>query len=153
MRYIKFFTFTIILGLVFFSCDPCKNLDCVSDNYFGQFRIVNATDGTDLVFGPTKIYDKNQIKFYSLDDADTTFFDYQTIKYPDTGYDSIIYVRFFPKADIAYMQLNNGDVDTLSISYNTFDTKCCGTITEITNFRLNNSVDLPGNKGTQEIRK
>ena len=153
MRYIKISTFTILLGLVFFSCDPCKNLDCLSDNYFGQFRIVNAIDGNDLVFGPTKIYEKSQIKFYSLNGVDTTFFNYQTIKFPNTGNDSILHVRFFPKVDIAYMRLSNGDVDTLNISYKTFNTRCCGTITEITNFRFNNSVNIPGNKGTQEIKK
>ena len=153
MRHIKFFTVTIILALLFHSCDPCNNLDCLSDNYYGQFRIVRATDGKDLVFGPNKIYDKTQIKFYSLKGVDTTFFDYQTIKFPNTGYDSILHVRFFPKADIAFMRLSNGDVDTLNISYNTFGTKCCGTITEITNFRFNNSVDIPGDKGTQEIKK
>lgn len=34
-----------------------------------------------------------------------------------------------------------------------FDTKCCGTITEITKFRFNNSADIPGSQGTQELRK
>jgi hypothetical protein len=51
------------------------------------------------------------------------------------------------------MRLSNGDIDTLNVFYNTFKTKCCGTITEITNFRFNNSVDIPGNKGTQELKK
>ena len=119
----------------------------------GQFRIVRAINGNDLVFGPTKIYDKNQIKFYSIKGIDTTFFDYQTIMFPNTGYDSILQVQFFPKADVAYIHLNNGDIDTFNISYNVFDTKCCGTITEITNFRFNNLIDIPGNKGTIEIKK
>lgn len=152
MRHLKSLAI-IIIGLLFYSCDPCSNLDCLSSNYFGQFRIVRAADGKDLVFGPNKIYDKNQIKFYSLKGTDTTFFDYQTIKFPNTGYDSILYVNFFPKSDVAYMRLSNGDVDTFNISYNTFNTKCCGTITEITNFRFNNLVDIQGNKGTQEIKK
>jgi hypothetical protein len=152
MRPLLFFLTATITTLLF-SCDPCRNLDCLSDNYHGQFRVVNAIDGKDLVFGSTKIYDKNQIKFYSLNGTDTTFFDYQTIRFPNTGYDSILHVRFFPKVDIAYMRLSNGDVDTLNISYKTYNTRCCGTITEITNFRFNNSVDIPGNKGTQEIRK
>ncbi len=99
------------------------------------------------------MYDKNQIKFYSLNGTDTSFFDYQPMKFPGTGYDSILYVRFFPKAEVAYMRLSNGDVDTLNISYHTFNTKCCGTITEIIKFRLNNSIDIPGDKGTQEIKK
>jgi hypothetical protein len=90
-------TIPVITALIlFYSCDPCANLDCISDNYDGQFRIVNATNGNDLVFGPNKIYDKNTIKFYSLKGTDTTFFDYQTIKFSNTGYDSILYVRFFP---------------------------------------------------------
>ena len=153
MRHIKHPTFVILFGVIFYSCDPCKNLDCLSDNYYGQFRIIRATNGEDLVFGPNKIYDKNQITFYSLKNRDTIFFDYQAIKLANTGYDSILYVRFLPKSDIAYMRLSNGDIDTLNIFYKTFDSKCCGTITEITNFRFNNSVDIPGHMGTQEIRK
>ena len=153
MRHIKYSAFVILLGLLFHSCDPCNNLDCLSDSYYGQFRIIRATDSGDLVFGPNKIYDKNQIRFYSLKGTDTTFFDYQTIKFPNMGYDSILYIRFFPKADVAYMRLSNGDIDTLNLSYNTFNTKCCGTITEITNFRFNNSVDISGTNGTQEIKK
>jgi hypothetical protein len=148
----KFFTGAIMLGLFIFSCNPCANLDCLSNDFDGQFRIVSAADGKDLVFGPSKIYDKNQIKFYSLQTTDTTFFNLETIRYPNVGYDSILLVSFIPKTDIAYMRLSNGDIDTLSITYNSFNTKCCGTITEIKNFRFNNSVDIPG-KGIQEIRK
>jgi hypothetical protein len=106
-----------------------------------------------LVFGLNKIYEKSQIKFYSLKGTDTTFFDYKTTKFPNIGYDSILYVHFFPKTDIAYMRLSNGDIDTLNVSYMTTDTRCCGTITKITNFRYNNIVDIPGDKGTQELRK
>ncbi len=153
MRRLKKWTCLIILAVVFYSCNKCANLDCISDNYYGQFRIVSATDGKDLVFGPNRIYFQNEIKFYSLAGQDTTFFDYQPTRFPNAGYDSILQVRFFPKADVAYMRLGNGDIDTLNISYNTFKSQCCGEITEITNFKLNNSIDIPGNKGTQEIRK
>ena len=153
MRCIKFFLFTIMPGFLFYSCNPCDNLDCLSSNYYGQFRIVKATNGSDLVFGQASIYDKNKIKFYSLKGTDTTFFDYQAIMFPGTGYDSILHVLFFPQPDIAYMRLGNGDIDTLNMSYSSFKTKCCGTITDITNFRFNNSVDIPGNKGTQELKK
>jgi hypothetical protein len=152
MRKMKFFSGAIMLGLFIFSCNPCANLDCLSNDFDGQFRIVSAADGKDLVFGPSKIYDKNQIKFYSLQSTDTTFFNYETISFPNVGYDSILLVNFNPKTDIAYMRLGNGDIDTLSITYNSFNTKCCGTITEIRNFRFNNAVDLSG-KGIQEIKK
>jgi len=128
-------------------------LDCASSNFYGQFRIVSASSGNDLVFGPNRIYDKTEIKFYSLKGSDTTFFNYQTIRFPGTGYDSILYVFFSPKPEIAYMKLNNADIDTFQIYSESIKSKCCGTITNITNFRLNNNVDIPGNKGTQEIKK
>ena len=142
-------TITTILS----SCDPCNNLDCASDNYDGQFRIISAATGKDMVFGANRVYDKNQMKFFSIKGTDTAFFNYQTIKFGGSGYDSILHVRFYPKTDVAYLRLSNADIDTLNISYKTTDSKCCGTITEITNFRYNNTVDIPGNKGTQEIRK
>lgn len=140
------------IGITFISCDPCRNLDCLSNKDYGHFTIVSAANGNDLVFGPNKIYDRNGFKFYSLKGTDTTFFDYQAIKSFSTG-DSLLQIRFFPKADTAFMQLSNGDIDTLQIHYRTFDTRCCGTITEITKFRFNNSADIPENQETQELRK
>lgn len=143
----------ILTVFLLYSCDPCGNLDCLSSNFDGQFRIVSTTDGKDLVFGPTSIYDKNLIKFYSLKGSDTTYFDYHPANFGNTGYDSILQVRFFPVPDIAYMQLSNGDIDTFKITYSNSDTRCCGTIKEIKNFRLNNAIDIPGDQGTQEIKK
>jgi hypothetical protein len=148
-----FFFISVVIVATLSSCDPCSTLDCVSDNYYGQFRIISASTGNDLVFGSTRFYDKNQIKFFSLKGTDTTFFQYQTIKSAGTGYDSILYVHFYPQTDVGYMRLSNSDIDTLNISYKTTKTRCCGTITEITNFRYNNAVDVPGDKGTQELKK
>jgi len=148
---LSLFLVTILTAIS--SCDPCNNLECATDNYHGQFRIVSTTTGNDLVFGVNRVYDKNQIKFYSLKGIDTTFFDYQTIKFGGSGYDSILYVGFYPQPDVAYMRLSNSDIDTLNISYKTTKTRCCGTITEIINFRFNNAVDIPGDKGTQELKK
>ena len=149
-----FLVFLIVANTtLLIACDPCKNLDCVGNNYDGQFRIVSASTGNDLVFGPNRIYDRNQIKFYSLNGTDTTFFEYQAIKFGGTGYDSILHVRFYPPSDVAYVRLSSSDIDTLNIAYNTTPTKCCGTITEITNFSYNNAVDIPADKGTQELKK
>ena len=153
MQPIKVFLLTFVSVIIFYSCDPCRNLDCISSDYYGQFRIVKATDATDLVFGPGRMYDKSKIKFYSLSGADTTFFQFQPVKSPNIGYDSVLEVNFYPQVEMAYMRLSNGDIDTLKISYKTTESRCCGTITEITNFRVNNVVDIPGGKGTQEIRK
>jgi len=153
MRQVSFFLLFLAV-VTFFSCDPCSRLDCIANNHFGQFRITSKVDGKDLVFGSNAIYDKTKIKFYSLNNADTTFFEYSTIKFPGSGYDSILYIRFYPETTTpVYMKLNNTDTDTLAITYNTFGTKCCGTITEIIKFRYNNLIDIPGDQGTQEIKK
>lgn len=151
----NFITRILIFFIVFIfcACDPCRNLDCITDRIEGQFRIVATADGRDLIFGQNKIYDIDQIRFYSVQGSDTTFFQTQAIRFPGAGYDSILYVRFFPIAEIAYMRLNESDTDTLKISYNTRETKCCGTVAEITNFRLNSSINIPGDNETQEIKK
>ena len=145
--------FLFLLLILFISCDPCKNLDCAYDDYYGNFRIVSTADGKDLVFGSNKIYNRNEIKFYTLNSRDTTFFELGAIKSIDFGNDSVLRVKFFPKADTAYMRVSNNDTDTLVLSYQYNNSRCCGTITEITNFRLNNKTDLPGNSNIQVIRK
>ena len=89
-----------IIATVISSCDPCNNVAC--DEIFpdGHFRIVSVITGQDLVFGSSRIYDKNQIKFYSLMATDTTFFNYQAIKIAGTGYDSVLRVRFYPSKEV-----------------------------------------------------
>lgn len=151
MKIMKFVP--LLFVMIISACDPCANLDCVSSNYVGQFRIVRSSDSADLVFGPAAIYDKNRIRFFSVNGTDTTNFEYRHEKFPDVGYDSILLVNFFPKKDVAYMRLSNGDIDTLQITYKESDTKCCGHITEITNFKFNNTINIPGGKGTQLIKK
>ena len=143
----------IAISALLFSCDPCKNLDCMPSKLDGTFRIVSAGTGADLLFGPNKIYDKEQLKFYSIKGTDTTYFEPRTIKTEGTAYDSILVVRFSTQPEVAYLQLSNSDVDTLQISYTSTSSKCCGTISEIVNYRYNNATDIPGNKGTQEIKK
>jgi hypothetical protein len=148
MRYVLF----VITALFLTACDPCRNLDCVTDDYEGQFRILRSSDGADLLFGPQKSYTADSIRFYTLQNGDTTFLESKAAYFTGATYDSILQVRFFPKADTAYMRLPNGDVDTLQLTYETRNTRCCGTITELTNIRFNNTTDLSG-KGIQEIRK
>jgi hypothetical protein len=118
-----------------------------------QFDIVRAADSADLVFGRHRFYDKDQFLFYSLKGRDTTFYALSAygngLNAPE---DSVLSVRFFPMPDTAYMRLRNGDIDTLTMRSETQKTKCCGTITEITSFKLNDKIDLP-NAGTQLIRK
>jgi hypothetical protein len=143
----------LVLTLTLISCNPCDNVDCISDNYIARFRIVSKNEGKDLVFGPAAIYNPSEIKLYSLKGTDTTFFEYTPTKFSDNA-DSILYVKFYPEISTpVYLKLNSLDTDTLTITYKTFKTKCCGTITEIIKFRYNNSIDIPSDRGPQVIRK
>ncbi len=151
MKQLIFIALILTTGL-FHACSICGAVDCNTDNYNGQFRIVSATNGSDLLFGPTRIYDKNLIKFYTLEGTDTTFLNVQLTDFGSAMRDTILDVNFFPEAEMAFMQLSDGDVDTFNISYNTFDSKCCGPITAITNFRFNNTIDIP-NTGILQIMK
>lgn len=148
---IRLLFFFLSFGLI--SCDPCDNLDCFSSNYYGQFRIVSKVDNKDLVFGPSSIYHKDSIKFYALKNGDTIFYETKAIRFSNAGYDSIITVNFFPETSTAFIQLNGGDIDTLSLTYISRDTKCCGTVIEINNFKFNNSTELGNNSETREIKK
>lgn len=146
--------FLLVLTITFASCNLCANLDCISSNYFSQLRIISKADDKDLVFGSTSVYDKTKIKFYTLSGNDTTFFDCTSIKYPGSGYDSILYVNFYPEATTpVFMKLSDSDTDTLAITYYSYNTKCCGRITEIEKLRYNNSIDIVMSRGIHEIRK
>lgn len=140
--------FVVVIAALFSSC--CSNLDCISDNYSGQFRIVSAADTTDLLFGSTKKYNKDQIKFYSVTGTDSIFFDRMVANY---DFDSVLLVNFSPRTDRVFMRLSDGDIDTIDLTYETFSSRCCGEITDIKNFRFNNAFDIPGGYDIQLIRK
>ena len=143
-------TFSIAL---FHSC-TCAYLDCISSDYTFQFDIVRATDSTDLVFGRHRVYDKSEFRFYSLKSTDTTFYELRPYGHElNAPEDSALSVWFYPATDTAFMRFSSTDVDTLVMSFETRETKCCGTITEINNFRLNDKIDLPGGEGKQLIKK
>ena len=145
--------FALVLMLLVTACDPCRNLDCVFNDYSGSFRLVRASNNSDLVFGSQKQYTPNQISFFSVRSGDTTFFEHHATYRAGAGYDSVIEVRFLPNTDTAFIRLGNSDVDTLKLTYNTYNTRCCGTITEVKNFRFNNAADLGGSRGVRTIAK
>lgn len=151
MNKLSFLLITVIIFIS--SCDECVNVDCISSNYIGQFRIIRTSDSADLVFGDSSIYDQHRIRFYTLNGNDTNFLDYRPSFFPGGGYDSIVLVNFFPRKDVAYMRLSNGDIDTFQLTYeNIPGTKCCDEAERITSFRFN-GISIPGGQGTQLIRK
>lgn len=148
--------FIIVAGLtvLFFSCNECRNLDCLASNYTVNLRLSKQPGDIDLVFGPTSIYEKENIRFYAVSGADTAVFDYQSIKLPGTGYDSVLSVKIFPEtASTVYMELNETDTDSLQLTYEHFNTKCCGMITQVDSLKYNNQPALSATNGTISLSK
>lgn len=141
-----------LAAVLFGACTPCGNLDCLVSDYAGQFKIV-STDQKNLLFGPDKRYSKDSVQFYSIDQADTTWFDFTAYPAGDYGLDSIISLNVYRKLDMLYISYSDGDIDTLNLSYNTYKSKCCGYITEVTGIRFNNKLELLKDRGTWLIEK
>jgi hypothetical protein len=128
--------------------------ECMPNTHYAVLRILSASDGRDLVFGPNSVYDRSKIAFYSLRGNDTTFFDYSLEKVNSVGYDSVLIVDFFPAAEMAYMRLDNGDIDTMKLTFRTHKkTSCCNASSELTTITYNNSTALNVRNGDLEIKK
>lgn len=132
--------FYFILPLIFSSC-CIGNRKCNQDNSSSRFRILDKTNGIDLVFGPAKIYDKNNISFYSLNGIDTIFHQYGAGPNQNPGQDSLLFVNFdYRKAETVFIKLSTSDVDTLTLRYQIVDASpCCPDYTSVQPLSLNNN--------------
>ncbi|HEX2533425.1 MAG TPA: hypothetical protein VHK69_06800 [Chitinophagaceae bacterium] len=141
-----------LLALSLIACDPCRNLDCLASTDYRFFRLVSATGGQDLLFGNSRLYRPEELKFYSVANGDTTYYPQRAEKPYVPGMDSALFVSFRPVPATAYLRLPNGDVDTFAISSRSYNTRCCGQITEITDFRINGLNSQPV-QGVQTLQK
>lgn len=117
------------------------NRKCNQDNYSSRFRILDKTNGNDLVFGPAKVYDKNSIRFFSLNGTDTIFHHYGAGPNPNPGQDSLLFVAFdYRKNEIVFVKLNSLDIDTLTVIYHLEDASpCCTDYSVVTPTNFNNN--------------
>lgn len=115
------------------------NRKCNQDDLGENYRLLNA-GGTDLVFGPGRRYDKNTIKFFSLNGTDTVFHHYGPGPNPDPGKDSLMFVNYdYRKYETVFMKLDNTDIDTITIRYEIIDdSPCCPDYPAAITSRYNN---------------
>ncbi len=117
--------FILLLTVVIFTSCCIGNRKCEQDFNSARFRIVSST-GQDLIFGPTKIYDKNLLKFYSVSGTDTILHHYGPGPNPNPGQDSLLFVDFdYRKKETVYVLLTNSDVDTLTLTYQLVNASPC----------------------------
>ncbi len=136
----KLFTLSTLSVVILLGCDPCRNLDCISSNIEGRFRFSNQ-ENKNLLYGEFAVYDS--IRFYSINGSDTTFYSQYTQPIGDNFPDSILHITFNPPTNsIVFIDYDGIEKDTLDLTFHSYGTECCGTITNITNFRYNNQIDL-----------
>jgi hypothetical protein len=117
-------TFTLIIIIISSCC--FGNRKCVGDDDSARFRLVRRTDGSDLVFGSSRLYDKNSIRFYSLRGTDTIDHYYGPGPGASLNADSLLYVNGDHRQfDTVYLKLTTTDTDTLLYQYATVDGQCC----------------------------
>lgn len=131
----------MIFPLTLASC-CLGNRKCNQEYNSARFRIVDFANGQDLVFGSSKIYDKDFIKFYSLNGTDTIFHHYGAGPNPNPGQDSLLYVDFdYRKKETVFVRLTNSDIDTLYLFYQLVDASpCCPNFLSVKPVSFNNSA-------------
>ncbi len=115
---IKTFFKLAITCIVLVSCDPCYGERGVCADLF-FFRVVDKTTGEDLVFRPLPVYSKDSVYLTT-----TLAGYYGAISSADT--DKFISRLAIP-VDTFYLRISINDNDTLLMSYDFRDTKCCNT--------------------------
>lgn len=144
----------ILVSIFVISCDNCGNLDCMPGENLLQLRLLNNSNGEDLLFGPNKAYNSQDLKFYSLNGNDTIPLTEIVSKAPaGLGYDSSIFVQFHPNSEQVYMHLNNSDTDTIAVSFHQSESKCCGSVAVLDQFLYNNTTVNSPSYLLMELRK
>lgn len=129
----------VFCALVFTSCDPCRNLECVTSDLELSFLFLDEA-GNNVAYGDSAAYDS--IRFYSLNGIDTTFYSARPYLYQRNSIsDTAIAVEFNqPTTSDILIDYDGQEQDTLVLDITSRKTKCCGTISDIYSFRYNNAV-------------
>jgi hypothetical protein len=151
MRLKNFLLISFIFLLYSCSTDPCKQSTDCSDEFQSLFRVTNKTNGTDLVFGPSRIYDANAIKIFSAKNGDTSFHNYKPERWK--GNDSALFLRLSFKMDTLYVQLSRSDMDTMVLSYAQTTSRCCWAYKSIISINFNNTGEQPNKAGEVLLKK
>jgi hypothetical protein len=143
----------VFFFFLMYSCstDPCKQSANCFDEFQSLFRVTNKTNGADLVFGPSRIYDANAIKIFSAKNGDTSFHHYKPERWK--GNDSALFLKLSTKMDTLYVQLSRSDVDTMVLSYGQTTSRCCWAYKSIISINFNNTGEQPNRAGEVFLKK
>lgn len=141
-------TFGIVMISLYSAC--CNTVDCERTSYSADFRILSQENNTDLLFGPTRLYNPHTIKVFAITQSDTVYYNTE-LNY--VLQDSSLYVEFDPPLNPAYLEFENGDIDTLNIYTWTSTDKCCRGLTKVAEFEFNQSERIENEYPTTTLYK
>ena len=122
----KVLIFFILIFLIGISCSEKCYVECIGEEPYLYFSIVNEIDSTDLVFGNGKIYDANAISAFSIDSEDTITYEIRS-NIVDLSGNRLLTLEFLTfDVSTIYLDYGNADVDTLGLDFITIDSECCG---------------------------
>jgi len=115
----------VLLSFLLASC-CLGNRKCKQDYNQINLRIISASNGEDLLFGPAKIYDPAMIRLYSMNGTDTIFHGCGAGPNQNPGGDSLLYANVdYRKFETMYLTLSHSEVDTLQVLYQAIDASPC----------------------------
>ncbi len=129
---------TLLLAIPLFNA-CCGTTDCNGSDNSASIRILSKVDSTDLFFGQDPKYQIEQTKFFGLSNGDTIPVFHDTWIYLQ---DTILVLDFGFDLDTAYVQYDEGDIDTFSVFRNTYESKCCGTTVKVEELTFNNTTRM-----------
>ncbi len=103
------------LPLLFISCDPCRGSRVCADTF--SFKIVDNSTGQDMVFGSPSIYSSDSV--YLL--TNRPGYSGNMSRVDNKRFVTTILLPI----DTFFLRLTFADTDTLFLSYDYVQTKCC----------------------------
>ncbi|MEM9546857.1 MAG: hypothetical protein AAGA77_12835 [Bacteroidota bacterium] len=141
----KFFYLLLLAGLLIYSsCNSeCQHIDCISPLPTMYLSVVSNVDSTDLLFGDQSRYDIEEVRFFEIDGADTI--DYSFIEETLLTSESMQVLYFDAinsNSSELFLQLDESDIDTFSVTYSIQEAECCGTIKQFNTIHHNGRLVL-----------
>ena len=154
----KLFGIVSLTCLVLGSChkkNDCSLADitCAVNTTIG-LSIRDAVTGADLVFTNTAIYNSNDLRLFSVQGGDTTFYPYQVNARFNNSPDSLLLAgMIFPWPQKLYIRLANEPIDSLAIRYVSQSEPCECPVSYIESLQLNRDTVMRNSKNIVIIRK
>ena len=130
--------FCFFVSIIALSCTtgPCDDtLDALPLSPYLSFRVVSATDSSDLLFGANRRFDPRSVELKYRSGGVVSAIPLQTFRSSSARYDSVLLATLDPAVDSAWLQLEAGDSTRLDFEYRKFK-GCGGTGHELTSLRI-----------------